>query len=46
MNAKLKFRNDLKTGTGIRRFMQPANSDVLSAPQNHFIGDALIPDEL
>lgn len=46
MNAKLKFRNDLKTGTGIRRFMQPANSDVLSAPQNHFIGDDLIPDEL
>ena len=46
MKHNLKFRNDLKTGTGIRRFMQPANSDVLSAPQNYFIGDDLIPEEL
>lgn len=46
MANKLNFRNDLKTGTGIRRFIQPANSDVLSAPQNQFIGDDLIPEEL
>jgi len=46
MKDKLKFRNDLKTGTGIRRFMQPTHSDVLSAPQNYLIGDDLIPDDI
>lgn len=46
MKDNFKFRNDLKTGTGIGRFMQPANCDILSAPQNIFVGNDLIPEEL
>ncbi len=46
MGSILKFRNDLKTGTGIRRFIQPKNTDLLSAPQNCMISDDKIPDSI
>ena len=46
MNKTYKFRNDLKTGTGIKRFFQPKNTDVLSAPQNYLISDDKIPTEI
>lgn len=46
MGSIFKFRNDLKTGTGIRRFIKPANADLLSAPQNYMMSDDKIPDSL
>ncbi len=46
MITSYKFRNDLKTGTGIRRFFQPPNADLLSAPKNYLIGDDKIPNNL
>lgn len=34
MTTNRKYRNDLKTGTGIHKFMIPASADLLTAPLN------------
>lgn len=46
MNRDRKYRNDLKTGTGIHKFMIPAGADLLIAPANFQCGDDFVPEEV
>ena len=46
MTTNRKYRNDLKTGTGIHKFMIPASADLLTAPLNVVCSDDLVPEEV
>lgn len=46
MTTNRKYRNDLKTGTGIHKFMIPASADLLTAPLYVVCSDDLVPEEV